>query len=91
VWDEGRRFAVHVDTSSYPYPLRMMRGLWQVDPHPGGSRVIMRFAYQATPSVRGGLFAIGMRALSPLILNRIFRGWQRSLASTPDSASVERV
>ena len=31
VWDEGRRFAVDVDTSDYPYPLRLMRGLWQVD------------------------------------------------------------
>jgi hypothetical protein len=52
-------------------------GLWQVDPDPGGSRVIMRFAYQATPSVRGGLFAIGMRTLFALIVNRIFRGWRR--------------
>ena len=91
VWDEGRRFAIDVDTSDYPYPLRLMRGLWQVDPYAGGSRVIIRFAYQATPSVRGGLFAIGMRAVSPLILNRIFRGWQRSLASTPYSTPVERV
>jgi hypothetical protein len=56
LWDDGRRFAVDVDTSDYPYPLRLMRGLWQVDPDPSGSQVTMRFAYQATPSVRGGLF-----------------------------------
>jgi uncharacterized protein YndB with AHSA1/START domain len=87
-WDDGRRFAVDVDTSDYPYPILLMRGLWQVDPDPGGSRVTMRFAYQAIPSLRGGLFAIGFRALFPLILNRIFRGWQRSLHSTKSGTSA---
>jgi carbon monoxide dehydrogenase subunit G len=88
LWDDGRRFAVDVDTSEYPYPILLMRGLWQVDPDPGGSRVTMRFAYQAIASLRGGLFAIGVRVLSPLVLNRIFRGWQRLLNATPASGFV---
>jgi hypothetical protein len=89
LWDDGRRFAVDVDTSDYPYPITLMRGLWQVDPDPHGSRVTMRFAHRAIPSVRGGLFTIGFRALFPPILNRIFRGWQRSLPATTAGASAE--
>ena len=81
LWEEGRRYAVDVDTSDYPYPLQHMRGLWQVDPDgAGGSRVTMRFVYRARPSLFGGLFAIGFRALFPPVLHRIFLGWRRSLA-----------
>lgn len=79
LWDEGRRFAVEVDTTNYPYPLSMMRGLWQVDPHPAGSLVTMRFAYQAHPTVTGGLFAVAFRPLFPPVLARIFHGWQTRL------------
>jgi hypothetical protein len=79
LWDEGRRYAVEVDTSNYPYPLTVMRGLWQVDPDPGGSLVTMRFAYQASRSVRGGLFAIVFRPLFPPVLAQIFRGWRSRL------------
>jgi len=89
LWEDGRRFAVDVDTSDYPYPITLMRGLWQVDPDPYGSRVTMRFAYRAIPSVRGGLFVIGFRALFPPVLDRIFRGWRRSLSTTTASASAE--
>jgi carbon monoxide dehydrogenase subunit G len=81
LWDNGRRFAVHVDTRTYPYPLELMRGLWQVDEVPGGhnSRIIMRFAYQATPTIRGGLFAIALHILFPRSLRQIFQGWQKTL------------
>jgi ribosome-associated toxin RatA of RatAB toxin-antitoxin module len=82
LWEEGRRFAVDVDTSDYPYPLTLMRGLWQVDPHPAGSRVTMRFAYRTVPALRSGLFAIGLRVLFPLALRRILDGWQRRATTT---------
>jgi hypothetical protein len=78
LWDDGRRFAVEVDTSDYPYPLAVMRGLWQVDPHPAGSRVTMRFGYRARPTVAGGLFAIAFRPMFPPALARIFDGWERA-------------
>jgi Polyketide cyclase / dehydrase and lipid transport len=81
LWQDGHRFAVEVDTGRYPYPIAAMSGLWQVDPRPGGSRVVMRFAYRAIPSIRGGLFAIALRALAPLALHRIFHGWRAELAS----------
>jgi hypothetical protein len=58
-----------------------MRGLWQVDPHPAGSLVTMRFAYRTVPALRSGLFAIGLRVLFPLALRRILDGWQRLTAA----------
>jgi hypothetical protein len=81
LWQEGHRFAVEVDAGSYPYPIAAMAGLWQVDPHPGGSRVVMRFAFRTTPSIRGGLFVIALRGVAPLALRRIFRGWRAELRS----------
>jgi hypothetical protein len=88
LWEDGRRFAVDVDTAGYPYPLVLMRGLWQVDPHPHGSQVLMRFAFQAAPSVPGGLFAIALRVLFPLAVRRILDDWQR-LAATQLPAGSE--
>jgi Polyketide cyclase / dehydrase and lipid transport len=77
LWQPGHRFAVDVDTSRYPYPLTVMRGLWQVDPWDGGSAVTMRFAYRVAPTVAGGLFALVFRPLLPPILGRILNGWRR--------------
>ena len=87
LWEEGRRFAVEVDTSDYPYPLRVMRGLWQVDPHPRGALVTMRFAYQADPTVYGGLFGLVFGSVSPVVLRRIFTGWQNQLTGAPHSGT----
>ncbi|MFC8845375.1 MULTISPECIES: SRPBCC family protein [unclassified Micromonospora] len=83
LYDDGHRYAVTVDTSDYPYPLTAMRGLWQVDPYPYGSRVTMRFTYQAHTTVRGGLFAIVFRPLFRPVLARIFTGWQQHLNTAP--------
>lgn len=81
LWDEGRRYAVEVDTSAYPYPLTVMRGLWQVDPRSPGSTITMRFALQATPTIRGGLFVLFMRLMFGPALSRIFKGWEREALS----------
>jgi hypothetical protein len=90
VWQDGQRFAVQVDTGRYPYPIAAMSGLWQVDPRGSGSHVVMRFAYRATPSIRGGLFVIALRGLAPLALRRIFQGWRAELRSNigPTAGSV---
>jgi hypothetical protein len=73
--------------SDYPYPLRVMRGLWQVDPHPRGALVTMRFAYQADPTVYGGLFGLVFGSVSPVVLRRIFTGWQNQLTGAPHSGT----
>jgi hypothetical protein len=88
LWDEGRRFAVEVDTSDYPYPLGRMYGRWQVDPHRDGSIVTMRFAYQARRTIRGGLFTIAFRPLFRPALAAIFRGWRRRLRTDDSAASA---
>jgi hypothetical protein len=87
LWEDGRRFAVEVDTTDYPYPLASMRGLWQVDRAQDGARVTMRFAYRARPTFAGGLFALAFRLAFPHILRRIIAGWRTRLEHpVPSSA-----
>lgn len=55
LWEEGRRYVVEVDVSTYPADLRAMfrsfRGTWEVVPRPGGGSTIrLRF----DGDVRGG-------------------------------------
>jgi ribosome-associated toxin RatA of RatAB toxin-antitoxin module len=88
LWEDGRRFAVEVDTTDYPYPLESMSGLWQVDPHPDGSKVTMRFAYRARPTALGGLFAIVFRMLFAPVLSRILDGWQARLTGDRDRQGI---
>ena len=71
------------ETSTHPYPIKVMRGLWQVDPHPHGSTITMRFALQAPPTIRGGLFLLLVRLMFGRALARLFNGWERqALASS---------
>jgi len=80
LWDEGHRYEVAVDTSSYPYPLTQMRGAWYVEPASDdqSSTVGMQFAFQPTPTLYGRVFAIAMHLAFPLVLRRITRGWRRA-------------
>lgn len=80
VWEEGRRFAVAVDTSDYPYPLATMQGRWAVEPGAEGSVITMRFEFTPRPGPAGGLFAIVMLAAFRPVLHRIMRGWESQLA-----------
>lgn len=79
LWEEGRRYAVEVDVSTYPADLRAMfrslRGTWVVTPRPdGGSTVRIRF----DGDVRGG--TIGAR-----IVERLAARTRRDLEATLDS------
>jgi ribosome-associated toxin RatA of RatAB toxin-antitoxin module len=62
LWEEGRRYTFEIDTRAkdYPYPFRVLRGDWRVDPAPGGCRITMRF--EAT--VKGGYFGDILMALA---------------------------
>jgi Polyketide cyclase / dehydrase and lipid transport len=80
LWDEGRRFAVAVDTSDYPYPLQTMRGSWSVGRlAPARSRLGMTFLFQPRPRLRGRLFVWVLHAAFPVVLRRILRGWNDAL------------
>lgn len=89
LWDDGRRYEVAVDTSSYPYPLTQMRGAWFVEPSEDGqsSTVGMQFAFQPTSTLYGRVFAIAMQLAFPLVLRRITRGW-RTAATASTGAST---
>jgi hypothetical protein len=47
LWEEGRRYRMEVDTTSYPAPLRQLLrsfyGTWSVERAAGGSRVMVAF------------------------------------------------
>ncbi len=76
LWNDGRRFAVAVDTSDHPYPLQTMRGSWSVDGLAGErSRLAMTFVLQPRSGLGGRLFVWALHAAFPLVLRRILRGW----------------
>ncbi|MGF1661868.1 MAG: SRPBCC family protein [Kineosporiaceae bacterium] len=88
LWEEGRRFAVEVDTSDYPFPIARMRGLWQVDADPEGSLVTLRLAARAEPTVRGGLTAILLRPVLARALRRVLAGWRERAGTATGSAGT---
>jgi hypothetical protein len=81
LWEEGKRFAVEIDTGDYPYPLSGMQGLWQVDPDPDGSLVTLRLVARPHPTLRGGLLAILLPLALSRALRRVLDGWRERAAS----------
>jgi hypothetical protein len=74
LWEEGRRFAVEVDTSDYPFPIGRVQGLWQVDPDADGSLVTLRLVARPHATLRGGLTAILLRPVLSRALRRVLGG-----------------
>ena len=74
-WDEGRRYDIEVDTSTYPTVLRSVfssfRGTWTVEPEADGSRVTIDF----TGTVRGGRLAAS-------VVQRMARRNQKDIEAT---------
>lgn len=77
LWEDGRRFAIEVDTSDYPYPLAVMRGEWYVEPAEGGSVAGMRFEFLPEPGAKGRTFGVLMRLGFGMVVRRILSGWER--------------
>ena len=84
LWDEGHEHGVEVDTSDYPYPLKVMRGRWGVEPDADGSLIIMHFEFVPRPGVVGAIFAALMLVGFRPVMGRIMRGWERQLHRTAD-------
>lgn len=89
LWDEGKRFAVSVDTSDYPYPLAVMEGEWWVEPDGDHCVVGMDFRYQPHRTVRGRVFAALMQAAFPFVLRRILNGWERAMTPAPTTQPLD--
>lgn len=86
VWEDGRRFAVEVDTTAddYPYPLDYLRGEWAIEPV--GDReteVTVRFELRPSPGPTGAAVAAAMTAGTKPIVRRIARGWQEIVEREP--------
>lgn len=86
LWDEGRQFAVDVDTSDYPYPIQTMRGRWAVEPDGDRSTVSMDFELVPRPGVLGGVFVATMLVAFKPVVGRILRGWERELTAAHAAA-----
>jgi ribosome-associated toxin RatA of RatAB toxin-antitoxin module len=62
LWQDGRAYAMEVDTAAedYPFPLKALRGEWYVTPTGNGTEMAMRFDF--TP--KGGVLGEMLAALS---------------------------
>lgn len=84
LWDEGRAygFRVQTDAPDYPYPFKVLGGLWEVEPADGGTRVRMRFDL----SMKGGLLgdALLAAAIVPkfrVTLEELLDNWELAMGS----------
>jgi hypothetical protein len=82
VWQPGRRYVMEVDTSDYPYPVRLMRGTFSVDDEGTGSRVKLRFDYQ---------FKLGpLGRVAGVLVRTVFGRTCRRLLASIETASTSR-
>jgi ribosome-associated toxin RatA of RatAB toxin-antitoxin module len=61
LWDPGHRYTMEVDTSDYPYPLRVMRGTWAVEDGPAGTRIRLRYDYEVKYGLAGRALGVLLR------------------------------
>ncbi|MGI9595057.1 MAG: CPBP family glutamic-type intramembrane protease [Acidimicrobiales bacterium] len=91
LWEEGRRFAVLVDTATedYPYPLDHLRGEWAVRPvESDRTEVTIRFELRPNPGPVGSAFAAAMTTGAVPLLRHIITGWEKIVARTPSMAAT---
>lgn len=89
LWEEGRAysFEVHTSAADYPYPLRELKGTWQVEPVEEGLRVILEFV--ALPKwgfVGRTLMRLAIGNASRICLN-LLAGWERRMLAEAGAAS----
>lgn len=71
LWQPGRRYVMEVDTSDYPYPMRVMRGTFSVADEGRGSRVKLRFDYQFKYGPLGALAGVLARPAFGRVCRRL--------------------
>lgn len=78
LWDEGRAYAMEVDTAApdYPYPFRALRGTWRVVPQGAGSRIEMQFDFQLKYGPVGRLMAYLMRPAFKRLCGQLMDNWE---------------
>jgi len=77
-WDEGRAFAMEVDTQApdYPYPFKSLRGTWRIIPVGTGSRIEMQFDFRVKYGPLGWILAGLMRPALNRICGQLMDNWE---------------
>jgi ribosome-associated toxin RatA of RatAB toxin-antitoxin module len=91
VWEEGRVYAMEVDTAAagYSFPLRALRGEWRVSPVDGGTEVAMRFDFTARGGAIGELIAAAIMApRARRDMEAVLDRWEGSMRTGSASAAA---
>lgn len=81
VWEPGRRYTMDVDTSDYPYPMRVMRGTWSAEPAPAGARIGLHDEYEMRFGLLGRLAGRAMRPVFSKACSKMLDSYERELAA----------
>jgi ribosome-associated toxin RatA of RatAB toxin-antitoxin module len=76
LWDEGRAYAMEVDTNDYPYPLTEMQGTWALAERPSGPLITMQFDYKFKYGPVGSLLNRPLRSQFKKICQELLDNWE---------------
>lgn len=83
LWEEGRRFGMEVDTSTYPVDLRLLfrrfRGEWAVEPAGEGAVVTVRFEGELRWGPLGKVLAGLLRSRAQRLADDVVAGYETVL------------
>lgn len=84
LWEDGHRFGMEVDTSTYPTDLRLLlrrfRGEWAVEPDVDGARIIVRFEGNLRWGLIGRALARLMRPRAQRLADDVVAGYEAVLS-----------
>ena len=91
LWEPGRRYVMEVDTSDYPYPIRVMRGTFSVDDDGAGCLAKLRFDYEFKYGILGRVLGVMARPMLSHTCKRLLDSLEAEMLSrssgTPQSVA----
>ena len=91
LWQPGRRYVMEVDTSDYPYPIRVMRGTFSVDDDGAGCLAKLRFDYEFKYGILGRVLGVMARPMLSHTCKRLLDSLEAEMLSrssgTPQSVA----
>ncbi len=90
VWEDGRVYAMEVDTNhpAYPHPLKAMRGEWRVSPVDGRSEISMRFDFTLKGGLLGEVIAATMMEHKRREMEAVLDQWQAAMETGRRSSAA---
>lgn len=79
LWDNGRAYAMQVDTSDYPYPFKAMQGTWSIEPQAHGTLIQMQFDYQLKYGPVGKLLGKTLEKRFKPIGEALLDNWEKKM------------